>query len=477
MALLIKNGEIVTASGRQFADILCVGETIQAIGKNLPIPAGTEVLDATGCLVFPGFIDPHVHVHLPFMGTSAKDTHATASKAAVLGGTTTFIEMCCPSRDEDPATAFYLWKKKAEKGSVCDYAFHLGVTRLQDGDAETLRRLVREEGVASFKVFLAYKGAFGISDEELYKTLKLARELGVIVTAHCENADLIAERQSELIEQGKLGPEWHEPSRPVEVEVEGCHHLMTFAKLTGAHVYVVHTSCGDALNVITDARAQGVQAWVETVIPYLVLDSSFAEMANFEGAKYVMSPPIRDRHQQEALWQGIQNGDISTVATDHAPFDFATQKHMGHPDPAQCLTADFQPSGKPGNFSLIPNGIPSIEERIKLLYTEGVLRGKISLETLVAVGSTNAAKVFGLYPKKGEIAIGSDADIVVFDPKPTGTISSKTHHMATDYSAFEGRSFSGQIRDVTVRGKFVVRSGALVEGEGGGRYLARPCTH
>ena len=477
MALLIQNGEIVTASGRQFADILCEGETIQAIGKNLPVPVGTEVLDATGCLVFPGFIDPHVHVHLPFMGTSAKDTHATASQAAVLGGTTTYIEMCCPSREEDPATAFHLWKKKAAEGSVCDYSFHLGVTRLQDGDADALRRLVREEGVASFKVFLAYKGAFGINDEELYQTLKLARELGVIVTAHCENADLIAERQAELIKQGKLGPEWHEPSRPIEVEVEGCHHLMTFAKLTGAHVYVVHTSCGEALNVIADARAHGVQAWVETVIPYLTLDSSFAEKPNFEGAKYVMSPPIRDRHQQEALWQGLSDGRISTVATDHAPFDFATQKHMGHPDPAQCLKADFQPSGKAGNFSLIPNGIPSIEERIKLLYTDGVLLGKISLETFVAVASTNAAKLFGLYPKKGEIAVGSDADIVVFDPKLIDTISAKTHHMATDYSAFEGRRVSGKIRDVTVRGGFVVRSGALVVGEGGGRYLARPCTH
>ena len=477
MALLIKNGEICTSTLRRRADILVEGETIAAIGEGLSAPAGAEVLDAGGCLVFPGFIDPHVHIYLPFMGTFAKDDYVSGSRAALMGGTTTLIEMCCPSRKDDPAEALRLWRSKAEGISACDFTFHLAVTRMEPGDADTLRRLVREEGVASFKIFLAYKGAFGIEDAELYETLKLAKELGVIVTAHCENAELVAARQRELIAQGKVGPEWHEPSRSVEVEAEGCHHLMSFAKLTGAHVYVVHTSCEEAVRVIDAARRDGVNAWIETVVPYLVLDSTFAEKPDFEGAKYVMSPPIREKRHQEILWRGLADGTISTVGTDHAPFDFATQKHMGHPDAAKCVDAEFKPRNAPGNFSLIPNGIPSVEERNKLLYTHGVVPGKISLERFVDVASTQAAKIFGLYPRKGEIAVGSDADIVVFDPNAKDTISAKTHSMATDYSGFEGWEVQGRVRDVTVRGKFAVKGGKYVGQKGHGRYLKRPCTH
>lgn len=477
MALLIKNGEICTSTSRRRADILVEGETIAAIGEGLSASAGAEVLDAGGCLIFPGFIDPHVHIYLPFMGTFAKDDYVSGSRAALMGGTTTLIEMCCPSRKDDPAEALRLWRSKAEGISACDFTFHLAVTRMEPGDADTLRRLVREEGVASFKIFLAYKGAFGIEDAELYETLKLAKELGVIVTAHCENAELVAARQRELIAQGKVGPEWHEPSRSVEVEAEGCHHLMSFAKLTGAHVYVVHTSCEEAVRVIDAARRDGVNAWIETVVTYLVLDSTFAEKPDFEGAKYVMSPPIREKRHQEILWRGLADGTISTVGTDHAPFDFATQKHMGHPDAAKCVDAEFKPRNAPGNFSLIPNGIPSVEERNKLLYTHGVVPGKISLERFVDVASTQAAKIFGLYPRKGEIAVGSDADIVVFDPNAKDTISAKTHSMATDYSGFEGWEVQGRVRDVTVRGKFAVKGGKYVGQKGHGRYLKRPCTH
>jgi dihydropyrimidinase len=477
MPLLIKNADIVTSSARFPGDILVEGEKIAAVGAGISAPAGAEVLDASGLMAFPGFIDPHVHIYLPFMGTFAKDDYASGSKAALMGGTTTVIEMCCPSRKDDPAEALRLWRSKAEGISACDFTFHLGVTRLGPGDADTLRRLVREEGVASFKIFLAYKGAFGIDDAELYETLKLAKELGVIVTAHCENAELVAARQRELIAQGKVGPEWHEPSRSVEVEAEGCHHLMSFAKLTGAHVYVVHTSCEEAVRVIDAARRDGVNAWIETVVPYLVLDSTFAEKPDFEGAKYVMSPPIREKRHQEILWRGLADGTISTVGTDHAPFDFATQKHMGHPDAAKCVDAEFKPRNAPGNFSLIPNGIPSVEERNKLLYTHGVVPGKISLERFVDVASTQAAKIFGLYPRKGEIAVGSDADIVVFDPNAKDTISAKTHSMATDYSGFEGWEVQGRVRDVTVRGKFAVKGGKYVGEKGHGRYLKRPCTH
>ena len=477
MSLLIRNGTIVTADDTFVGDVLCEGETIAAVGFDLQVPEGAEVVDATGKYVFPGFIDPHVHIYLPFMGTYAKDDYESASKAALVGGTTTLIEMCCPSRSEDPLEALALWKSKAAGLSACDYTFHLGVTRFDEGTAEKLKVAVEEEGIASFKVFLAYKGAFGIDDHELYQTLKTAKSLGAIVTAHCENAELVTELQGKLVAEGKLGPEWHEPSRPVEVETEGCHHLMTFAELTGAHVYVVHTSCAEAVAVLSAARARGVQVWVETVIPYLVLDKTYAERPDFEGAKYVMSPPIREARHQPVLWEGLADGTIDTVGTDHAPFDFKTQKHMGHPEADKAVNADFTPRGEAANFTMIPNGIPSVEDRVNLLYTEGVKKGKLDLQTFVKVGSTAAAKLFGLYPRKGEIAVGSDADLVVYDPEYRGVISVETQMMNTDYSGFEGRELEGRPSLVTVRGEVAVRDGVFVGTLGRGAFLRREPTH
>jgi dihydropyrimidinase len=446
---------------------------IETIGKDLIPPSGAVIIDASGKYVFPGFIDPHVHIYLPFMGTYSKDDYATGSKAALMGGTTTLIEMCCPSSADDPREAIQLWKSKAAGISSCDYTFHLGVTRFNEGTADELRAIVAEEGITSFKVFLAYKGAFGIGDAELYQTLSLAKELGVVVTAHCENAELVAETQKELVAQGKTGPEWHEPSRPIAVEAEGCHHLMTFAELTGAEVYVVHTSCIPAVEAIAAARKRGVKAWIETVAPYLSLDSTYAELPDFEGAKYVMSPPIRSKEHGDFLWQCLADGAVDTVGTDHAPFDFNTQKHMGHPVADKCVDASLKPTGKAGNFTLIPNGIPSIEERVKLLYSEGVLTGRIDLQTFVRCASTQAAKIFGLYPKKGAIETGSDADLVIWDPEWTGTISAATHSMATDYSAFEGRQIQGRAELVTVRGKIMVRDGQWVGETGWGNFLHR----
>ncbi|MES2925114.1 MAG: dihydropyrimidinase [Verrucomicrobiota bacterium] len=474
MSLLIKNGAIVNAEGDHFvSDILCRNGLITEIGPDLTAPADFEVIDAKGKYVFPGFIDPHVHIYLPFMGTFSKDDYVTGSKAALMGGTTTLIEMCCPSRNDDPLEAIRLWKSKAAGISSCDYTFHMGVTRFDEGTAEVLKAIVVQEGITSFKVFLAYKGAFGIEDTELYQTLSLAKELGVVVTAHCENADLVAATQKKLVAEGKTGPEWHEPSRPISVEAEGCHHLMTFAELTGAEVYVVHTSCIPAVEAIVDARKRGVKAWIETVAPYLTLDSSYAELPDFEGAKYVMSPPIRSKEHGDFLWQCLADGTVNTVGTDHAPFDFSPQKHMGHPDPAKCTDANGQPAGKAGNFTLIPNGIPSVEERVKLLYTEGVCRGRIDLQTLVRCASTQPAKIFGLYPRKGTIAVGSDADIVIWDPQWSGKISVATHSMATDYSAFEGRDVQGRAELVTVRGKVMVRDGAWCGETGWGNFLRR----
>ncbi len=459
MSLLIRGGEIVTASERYVADIFCADETITRIGTDLDAPPDCEVIDASGKYVFPGFIDPHVHIYLPFMGTFAKDTHETASRAALVGGTTTFIEMVCPGRDEKPLEAFELWLGKAEGASACDFSFHMGVTRY-DAEAEgDIREIVRR-GVSSFKVFLAYKGALGVTDEELYKTLELAKSLGVITTAHCENPDLIMELQKKLLAEGKTGPEWHYWSRPPVVEAEGVHHLMTFAELTGAHVYIVHLSCWEALREALRGKERGVDVWVETLIQYLLLDRTDAEKPDFEGAKAVMSPPLRDQSNQEVLWNGLRQGFVSTLATDHAPFDFATQKIMGRED-----------------FTKIPNGIPSLEDRINLYYTYGVKGGRIDLHQFVATASTNTARVFGLFPRKGTIQLGSDADLVVYDPAYRGTISAKTHQMNLDYNSFEGFPIEGRPHVVTVRGKVAARDGKFVGEAGRGKFFARTPNH
>lgn len=459
MGLLIKNGEIVTASERYIADIYCGGETITQIGRDLAPPPGAQVINAAGKYVFPGFIDPHVHITLPFMGTFAKDTYESASTAALVGGTTTLIEMCCPARKDEALASFEHWMGQARGKSACDFTFHMGVTKFDDGTEAQLREIVKL-GISSFKIFLAYKGTFGIDDTELYRTLKLARELGVIVTAHCENETLVAERQKELLAAGKTDPAQHHESRPPRIEAEGVHHLMSFAELTGASTYIVHLSCREALEEALAARQRGVSVAIETLIQYLVLDKTYAERDDFEGAKYVMSPPLRDRSNQAVLWNGLRSGLVNTVATDHAPFDFRNQKPMGRTD-----------------FTKIPNGIPSIEDRITLLYTHGVKTGKIDLHTFVNAASTQAAKLFDLFPRKGAIQLGADADLVVFDPNTRGTISAKTQHMNVDYSAFEGWPTEGRPSVVTVRGEIAARDGKFVGTFGRGRFLERKPSH
>jgi dihydropyrimidinase len=461
MGLLIKNGEIVTADSRGVADIWCEGETITQIGRGLSVPAGAkdvQVIDAAGKFVFPGFIDPHTHIYLPFMGTFAKDTYETGTIAALCGGTTTLIDFVIPMRHEEPLAAWETWRQQAEGRACSDYTWHMGVTRFDEGVEGQLREIVRR-GISSFKVFLAYKGAFGVEDGELYGIMKLARELGVIVTAHCENADIVSALQKELVAAGHTGPEWHEPSRPELVEAEGTRHLCTMAQITGAHAYIVHLSCERALREATEARLQGAKVWVETLIQYLTLDKSYAERDGFEGARYVMSPPLRDRRNQDGLWHGVGSGLIASVATDHAPFD-TTQKEMGRE-----------------NFCLIPNGIPSLEERVKLLYTHGVATGRLDLHRFVDAASTQAAKIFGLFPRKGTIQVGADADIVVWDPSYEGQISAASHHMNVDYSAFEGWGHKGRASAVTVRGRVQVRDGEFVGEKGIGRLLTRQPNH
>ena len=329
----------------------------------------------------------------------------TESKAALFGGTTTLIEMICPSRADEPLAAFELWKSNAVGKSACDFTFHMGATRF-DSLAESQLKEIVSAGLSSFKIFLAYKGAFGVDDAELFQILKLAKSLGVIVTAHCENADAIASRQQELLAAEKPARNGMSLRGRKRSRLLGVHHLMTFAAMHGTHCYIVHTSCVPAVRQALNARALGTHVWIETLIQYLTLDKTYAERPDFEGSKFVMSPPLRDKSNQPFLWNNLASGSISTIATDHAPFDFKGQKEMGRE-----------------NFTLIPNGIPSLEDRINVLYNAGVKTGRLSLNRFVDCASTQAAKLFGLYPRKGTIAVGSDADLVVYDPKHKSTIS------------------------------------------------------
>jgi dihydropyrimidinase len=454
MPLLIRNADIVTSDSRFHGDIYAEGETITRIGTRLDAPPDAEIIDAAGKLVFPGFIDPHVHIYLPFMATFAKDTHETGSIAALVGGTTTYIEMCCPSRLDDALEGYHLWKSKAAGSSACDYSFHMSVTKFEDQTEGQLREIVGD-GIASFKIFLAYKNFFGVDDGEMYQTMQLARKLGVIVTAHCENAELIGRLQQLLLSEGKTGPEWHEPSRPESVEAEGTNRFATFLQNTGAAGYVVHLSSEGALQAAQAAKSRGVRIWVESVLPHLLLDKTYAERPGVEGMKHVMSPPLRDRRNQKILWDALAAGFVDTVATDHCPFDTA-QKLLGK-----------------DAFTQIPNGIPGIEERVSLLYTHGVSRGNLNLHRFVDAASTRAAKLFGLFPRKGTIAPGSDADLVVFDPAYRGTISAATQHTNCDYNGFEGFAVDGRPSVVTVRGKVQVRDGKFVGERGRGRLLKR----
>jgi dihydropyrimidinase len=458
MALLIRNGEIVTVGSRLHADIYVENETITRIGKNLDAPTNAEIIDATGKLIFPGFIDPHVHIYLPFMATFAKDTHETGSVAALIGGTTTYIEMCCPNRDDDALAGYELWKSKAYGKSACDYAFHMSVTKFVKETESQLRQIVAD-GTASFKIFLAYKNFFGVDDGEMYQALELAKRLGVIVTAHCENAELVARLQQRLLAEGKIGPEWHEPSRPESVEAEGTSRFATFLENTGAAGYVVHLSCEKALRATIEAKSRGVNIHVESVLPHLLLDKSSAEKSGVEGMKHVMSPPLRAKQNHDALWKALALGSIDTVGTDHCPFD-TEQKLLGK-----------------DSFVNIPNGIPGIEERVNLLYTHGVKRGRLDLDRFVDVASTRAAKLFGLFPRKGTISIGSDADLVVYDTNYRGVISAKTQSTNNDYNAFEGMPIEGRPSVVTVRGKIQVRDGKFVGERGRGKMLKREPSH
>jgi dihydropyrimidinase len=457
MGLLIKNGEIVTAADRTVADVYCDGGRVVAIGESLEKrSAKDETLDASGQLVLPGFIDPHVHMELPFMGTVSCDDFFTGPASGVAGGTTCFIDFCIPARGQSLLEGLAQWRERSKKSPV-DHTFHMAITGWGDRTADEMRQVVQEHGITSFKVFMAYKGAIMVDDSELYQVMKQAAKLGAVVTVHAENGDAIWHLQRELLAKGDTGPEFHPVSRPSSVEGEATGRALMMARLHGATAYIVHMTCREAVEALERAKLEGQHCYGETCPQYLLLDDTVFERPDFEAAPFVMSPPIRPGHvgHHDALWRGVSTGMLDSIGTDHCPF-LMEQKRMGMSD-----------------FTKIPNGAPGIEDRLALLYTYGVTKGRFDVQRMVALGSTNPAKIFGLYPRKGTVAIGADADLVLYDPSGERTLGAKTHHSKADRSIFEGFKVKGRPTHVIVNGRVQCRDGKLDVERGAGRFLKR----
>ncbi|WP_223590487.1 dihydropyrimidinase [Neobacillus bataviensis] len=455
MKKIIKNGTIVTATDTYQAELLIEDGKIVQIGTNLSA-IGAEIVDAKGCLVFPGGIDPHTHLDMPFGGTITKDDFESGTIAAAFGGTTSIIDFCLTNKGEPLKDAIQTWHGKSKDKAVIDYGFHLMIGEINDKVLKELPQVINEEGITSFKVFMAYKNVLQADDETLFRTLVTAKEHGGLVMVHAENGDVIDYLTKKALEEGKTEPIYHALTRPQELEGEATGRAARLTGLANSQLYVVHVSCSDAVEQIAEARSKGFNVWGETCPQYLVLDQSYLEKPNFEGAKYVWSPPLREKWNQEVLWNALKNGTLQTFGSDQCSFDFKGQKELGRND-----------------FTKIPNGGPIIEDRLTILFSEGVKKGRISLNQFVDLTSTRVAKLFGLFPKKGTIAIGADADLVIFDPNVERVISAETHHMAVDYNAFEGMKVTGEPVSVLVRGDYVIRDKQFVGKPGSGQYLKR----
>ncbi|WP_421617712.1 dihydropyrimidinase [Brevibacillus sp. TJ4] len=451
----IRGGTVVTAADTYQADVLVEGEKVVAIGNDLQV-GQAEVIDATGLYLLPGGIDPHTHLAMPFGGTVTSDDFFTGTKAAAFGGTTTIVDFCLTQKGQSLQEAIATWHEKANGKAVVDYGFHLMIADANDQVLEELATVIDQEGITSLKVFMAYKNVLMADDETLFKTLIRAKELGALVQVHAENGDVIDYLTNKALREGNTDPIYHAYTRPPEAEGEATGRAIALTALADAQLYVVHVSCADAVRRIAEAREKGWNIYGETCPQYLVLDITDLDRPDFEGAKYVWSPPLREKWHQDVLWSALKNGILQTVGSDHCPFNFSGQKELGR-----------------GNFTKIPNGGPIIEDRLTLLYSEGVRQGKISLNQFVDISSTKVAKLFGMFPQKGTIAVGSDADIVLFDPAAERTISAKTHHMNVDYNPFEGMQVHGEVVSVLSRGAFVVREKEFVGQAGNGRYLKR----
>ena len=457
MSLLIKGGRIVTAVDDYCADIFVAADTITCIGKDLNMPAD-QTLNASGKLVIPGGIDPHTHLDMPFGGTKSADDFETGTRAAAHGGTTTLIDFAIQTKGDSTLAALETWHAKAEGKTAIDYGFHMIITDMEDERLWEMRHLA-DEGVTSYKMFMAYPGVFFVDDGTLFRAMRKAGEDGTVVCMHAENGIVIDEIVKSALASGNTAPKWHGLTRPTRMEAEGVHRSIAIAEVAEVPVYIVHLSSSDALEQVTLARNRGAHVFAETCPQYLFLDHSFYEQEEFEGAKWVMTPPLREKWNQDKLWRGLQFGDLCSISTDHCPFCFKEQKTLGRDD-----------------FSKIPNGAPGVENRMSLVYNGGVVGGRITVNRFVELTSTAAAKMFGMFPKKGTIAVGSDADIVIFDPERTETISINnacTHHMNTDYSAYEGFEVTGFSETVISRGKVVVQDTEYVGKKGDGRFIRR----
>ncbi|MBZ5685127.1 MAG: dihydropyrimidinase [Acidobacteriia bacterium] len=452
---IIRNGSVVTATDTYPADIAIANGKIAAIGKDLPTQNSSHVLDAGGKLLLPGGIDVHTHLDMPFGGTTSADDFETGTRAAAFGGTTTLIDFAIQYKGQPLRQAFDTWMSKASNKAVCDYAFHCIVTDVSGGQLAEMNDLVHE-GVTSFKLFMAYPGVFMLDDGSIFKALQTTAKNGGMVCMHAENGSAIDVIVQQALAEGKRAPKYHALTRPTTAEAEATARAIALAEMAGAPIYIVHLSCNDALEKVREARDRGLPVYAETCPQYLYLSIENFDAPGFEGAKYVFTPPLREKWHQEKLWNGLKCDHLQVVSTDHCPFCFKEQKEMGRDD-----------------FTKIPNGGPGVEHRMSLIYSGGVASGRFSANRFVELVATAPAKLFGLYPRKGTIAVGSDADLVIFDPRRKHTISAKTHHMRVDYSMFEGIQVTGMPDVVLSRGKVVVDGDKFLGRAGQGEFLRR----
>ena len=454
---LIRGGTVVTAERQWRADVLVAGEKVAAVAEQLQAPADAKVIDAGGAFVMPGGIDPHVHMELPFMGTVSVDDFLSGTACAAAGGTTMIIDFCIPAPQQSMLEAYKTWRERAKKATA-DYSFHMAVTWWSEQVAKEMGTLCREHGVNSFKHFMAYKNAIMVDDATLIASFEQARDLGAICLVHAENGDLVFRMQQEIFARGIHGPEGHPLSRGPEVEGEAANRACQIAAVVGVPLYVVHTSCRQAMEAIARAKMAGHRVYGESLVQHLVIDDSVYRNTDWRSAAHhVMSPPFRAPEHQQALWGGLQGGTIEVIGTDHCTFR-TDQKAMGKDD-----------------FRKIPNGTGGLEERMSVLWHHGVGTGRLTPSEFVAATSTNAARIFNVHPRKGTIAPGSDADIVVWDPKATRTLGVATHHSRNDFSIFEGMQVTGAAAVTMSRGTILWNNGQLQPREGHGQYVMRPC--
>jgi len=452
---IIRNGSVVTATDTYQADVAIANGKIAAIAKDLPTQNASQILGATGKLVLPGGIDVHTHLDMPFGGTTSADDFETGTRAAAFGGTTTLIDFAIQYKNQALRQAFHTWMGKAANKAVCDYAFHCILTDISGGQLSEMNDLVHE-GVTSFKLFMAYPGVFMLDDGSIFKALQTTSKNGGLICMHAENGSAIDVIVQQALAEGKKAPKYHALTRPTTAEAEATARAIALAEMAGAPIYIVHLSCNDALEKVREARDRGLPVYAETCPQYLYLSIENFDVPGFEGAKYVFTPPLREKWHQEKLWNGLKCDHLQVVSTDHCPFCFKEQKELGRDD-----------------FTKIPNGGPGIEHRMSLIYSGGVASGRFSANRFVELVSTTPAKLFGLYPRKGTIAVGSEADLVIFDPNRKHTISSKTHHMRVDYSMFEGIQVTGVPEVVLSRGKVLVAGDKFLGRPGQGEFLRR----